>query len=292
MVVGLDNFSTVLLLNLNLKDVGHSPLEELPPVLECSKARVLKWRFELLAIWLLCLFSMHHPLIAVSACHLSSSRHASWLLHHHLLLTSCCTAHLSSHRAGWLLCCLSLRHPLVAASPLVILSLPRPLVISIVHCCHRCDPLPPSNANAHLCPLPPSNADTCHCHLPPLMSISIIILSLPIRSTHRHCRQKLLPPRHPQFDCCIQFESAVLTVFLLLIILLSAVIVITSFACPNTPLQPLKLVSMPDYDGVNNDDGSPLLPQQIKIISYVSFIATHVMSPKPHNDTLTRKKKY
>jgi hypothetical protein len=26
--------------------------------------------------------------------------------------------------------------------------------IAIVHRCHTCHPLPPSNANAHLCPLP------------------------------------------------------------------------------------------------------------------------------------------
>ena len=46
--------------------------------------------------------------LVLSSCPLLLSRHASWLLRHHLLSSSRCTALSSSHRAGWLLCCLSL----------------------------------------------------------------------------------------------------------------------------------------------------------------------------------------
>jgi len=55
------------------------------------------------------------PLVVLS-CRLSLSCRASWLLRHHLLSSSCCTALSSSHRAGWLLRCLSLRRPLVLSS--------------------------------------------------------------------------------------------------------------------------------------------------------------------------------
>ena len=51
--------------------------------------------------------------LIVSSCRLLLSRCASWLLHHHLLVSSLCTALLSSH---WLLRCLSLRRPLVLSS--------------------------------------------------------------------------------------------------------------------------------------------------------------------------------
>jgi hypothetical protein len=73
---------------------------------------------------------------------------------------------------------------------------PPPLnAISIVHRCHSCHPLPPSNANTHLlCPSPLSNADPRRRHPPPLMSISMVASSSPIRSP-RHCRRRtLLPP--------------------------------------------------------------------------------------------------
>ena len=36
---------------------------------------------------------------------------------------------IQSHHAGWMLRCLSLRHPLVVASPLIVLSLRRPLIV-------------------------------------------------------------------------------------------------------------------------------------------------------------------
>jgi hypothetical protein len=68
-----------------------------------------------------CVASRHATLLSsrclfVSSCRLSLSRRASWLLRHHLLLSSCCTALSSSHRASWLLCCLSLHRPLIFLS--------------------------------------------------------------------------------------------------------------------------------------------------------------------------------
>ena len=55
--------------------------------------------------------------LVVLLCRLLLSRHASWLLRHHLLSSSRCTALSSSHRAGWwLLHCLFLRRPLVLSS--------------------------------------------------------------------------------------------------------------------------------------------------------------------------------
>jgi len=54
--------------------------------------------------------------LVISLCCLSLSRRASWLLHHHLLSSSRCTALSSSHRAGWLLRCLSLRCLLILSS--------------------------------------------------------------------------------------------------------------------------------------------------------------------------------
>jgi hypothetical protein len=51
---------------------------------------------------------------------------------------------------------------------------------------------------------------------------------------------------------------------------------------------------MPDDNGDDNGDANAdgsqlLLPPRIKSISYASFIATHVTSPKPHNNTLTKQ---
>ena len=66
--------------------------------------------------------------------------------------------------------------------------------VSIIHRCHSCRPLPQSNPNANLCPSPPSNADTRRRHPPLLTSISIVTLSSPIRSPHRHCHRTLLLP--------------------------------------------------------------------------------------------------
>jgi hypothetical protein len=68
-----------------------------------------------------CVASRHATLsssrrLFVSSCRLSLSRRASWLLRHHLLSSSCCTALSSSHRASWLLCCLSLHRPLIFLS--------------------------------------------------------------------------------------------------------------------------------------------------------------------------------
>ncbi len=75
---------------------------------------------------------------------LSSSHHASWLLHN-LSLSSCCATLSSCHHAGWLLRCLLLRHPLVlllrhplilslhqliVASPLIVLLMCHPLILS------------------------------------------------------------------------------------------------------------------------------------------------------------------
>ena len=208
--------------------------------------------------------------LIVSLCHLSLSRRASWLSHHHLLSSSCCTALSSSHRAGWLLCCLSLRRPLVVASPLVILSFRRSLVVLSCQlvvalpllalsrpsrqvitpdCCPIASPCPlvaPRTALSSSrragwllrrlstrCPLvilssccaascclvvsagcrtiisrrplvappslplivpsPPSNSDARRRHPPLLMSISIVVSSLPILSPHR-CRCRTLPP--------------------------------------------------------------------------------------------------
>jgi hypothetical protein len=71
--------------------------------------------------------------LVVSLCHLSLSCRASWLSHHHLSSSSRYTALSFSHHAGWLLCCLSLRLPLVVASPLIVISLRRPIVVFL--CC-------------------------------------------------------------------------------------------------------------------------------------------------------------
>ncbi len=54
--------------------------------------------------------------LVILSCRLSLSHCASWLLRHHLLSSSCCTALSSSHHAGWLLRCLSLHHPLILSS--------------------------------------------------------------------------------------------------------------------------------------------------------------------------------
>ena len=71
--------------------------------------------------------------LVVSSCRLSLSCCASWMLHHHLSLSSRCTALSSSHCAGWLLRCLSLRHPLVLPFN------------AVERCCrHRTPPPPPS----------------------------------------------------------------------------------------------------------------------------------------------------
>jgi hypothetical protein len=67
--------------------------------------------------------------LVVSLCRLSLSRRTSWLSHHHLSSSSRYTALAFSHHAGWLLCCLSLRRPMVVVSPLVVISLPRPIVV-------------------------------------------------------------------------------------------------------------------------------------------------------------------
>ena len=70
--------------------------------------------------------------LVISSCRLVLSRRASWLLRHHLLSSSCCTAVSSSHRAGWFLHCLSLCCSLVL------------LLYSIADAIERCQtPLPP-----------------------------------------------------------------------------------------------------------------------------------------------------
>ena len=65
---------------------------------------------------------------------------------------------------------------------------------SIVHRCHSCCPLPPSNANAHLRPSPLPKADARRRQPPLLMSISIIALSSSICNPHRRHYQTLPPP--------------------------------------------------------------------------------------------------
>ena len=76
--------------------------------------------------------SLSRCLVVSSSCRdaLSSSHHASWLLHH-LSSSSRCAALLSFHCAGWLLRCLFLRRPLV-------LWLCRPFLprhhLAVVHC--------------------------------------------------------------------------------------------------------------------------------------------------------------
>ena len=66
--------------------------------------------------------------------------------------------------------CLAIVHRQRHRTPL---PLPPLNAISIVHHCHSCCPLPPSNVNAHLRPSPPSNTDARHRHPPPLVSTSI-----------------------------------------------------------------------------------------------------------------------
>ena len=135
------------------------------------------------------------PPLVVSSCQLvvTPSSLVVLLKHRPLVCVACPCAALSSSRRSPSLtpsnavgrCC---RH----RTPLP----PPPLnAVSIVHRCHSCNPLPPSNANTHLlCPLPLSNADACRRHPPPLMSISMVASSSPIHSPRRCCHRTLSPP--------------------------------------------------------------------------------------------------
>ena len=100
--------------------------------------------------------------LIVSSCRLSLFLRASWLLRHHLLSSSRCTALSSSHLAGWLLRCLSLCRPLVLSS--------------IAHAIERRRMLPPpSNTTA-------TTAIECHLYhlpLPQLPSIATIKCQCP-----------------------------------------------------------------------------------------------------------------
>jgi hypothetical protein len=68
-------------------------------------------------------------------------------------------------------------------------------------------------------------------------------------------------------------------VFLLPIFLISAVVVIVCLASSLNAVAAVQLLSTPDD---NDNNGSHLLPSQIKSIAYAYFIATHVILPKPH----------
>ena len=100
-----------------LPNQDHGQLVVTLPLLVLSLCRPLVLSSRRLVV--ACVASRHAALSS-SRClvvpPLVLSHRASWLSHHHLSSSPCCTALSSSHPAGWLLHCLSLRRPLVLSS--------------------------------------------------------------------------------------------------------------------------------------------------------------------------------